>query len=1009
MRIPRPLVVLILTCPPIFSALSSSAETLPAEKVGRFLIPRAAVPPKIDGTIDPQQWRGALAIGGLAQQNPQGNLLIFRPTTYFLMWDEEAIYLACRTWIMPGLKAGAVGRTPGSTNAFDPGMELSFTPQGANAPQGAGQQSFKFFVNTMGTTGDMARVAVGTLIRTWQPDFRRAWRQTAPGTAPLGGSWWECEMVLSAKDFTLEGPNRAGDTWKMLLAFNHLPGWMQAAVPIATSYYDASGHPTFVLAEADTPAVQVTMDEIPGLKDGRAAVKFAVRNPSAAAVSVDVQAEFQELVPHVDPATKKPAASEPVALLTRQKTLAIAPGQRGEFAVDEPFPRDTEDHVCTASYQVRQGEKELYRYHVFFVRGFGKDGESERKRWTQAPPRKTAYPLVGNFNPVRNNLHLRADTFYLDDADHARSLAYRIVHTDSGRTVLAGMLEEIRYFYFSRLLEIPRLDAGNYEVQSEMTLADGRKLGPVTGKFLKKDEAREFAAWWGNRIGDVHRVLPPFTKLQRRDNAITLLDRRYVLSPLGLPQEVESNGAPVLAAPARIVATIAGQPKILQAAGSPQITEQKDWRIAFSGSGQSEGLRLEAKGWVEQDGLCYVELTYGPAGPPVRLDALRLEWPLRPADAESVMCIGSGGNFSSYSARLLGRMQQGRLWSTLETGRGGSMMAAGSFYPDVWIGNEHRGLLWWADSDRGWVPDDDVPAHEIVRSGGQVLLCNNLIGKPFTLSAPRSVAFSYNASPFKRLPQGWRMAIHSEDGTFDGPHKQRKDPATGKTLAAIQYICPPSLEPGEWSALWAEMKVKADAKVRAEQPFDPARARNKAYSHTSIALMGEGPLTFDRNVFGYFEPEWGPNTYGDVQQNYYLWLLDRSYREGGIRTNYWDILYVRHFDTVPNGMAYELPDGRVQPGFNGWNLRRFLMRQHALQVDCGLAPGGIVAHATNAYPLVTFPWVDAVLNGEWVQLTDASTRDWVDSYDPEYMRRHVDAAGLRHGRKLDALDPLPRP
>ncbi|MCX6565249.1 MAG: hypothetical protein NTW38_02305, partial [Candidatus Aminicenantes bacterium] len=48
-------------------------------------------------------------------------------------------------------------------------------------------------------------------------------------------------------------------------------------------------------------------------------------------------------------------------------------------------------------------------------------------------------------------------------------------------------------------------------------------------------------------------------------------------------------------------------------------------------------------------------------------------------------------------------------------------------------------------------------------------------------------------------------------------------------------------------------------------------------------------------------------------------MLNRAITEGGLRAIYWDILYMQHFATVQNGMAYELPDGRVQPQFNGFN------------------------------------------------------------------------------------------
>lgn len=984
LRFVLPLVFMALVC------RTAAAEPIPEGKLGSFAVPKTAKAPTIDGIIDANEWQCALAVGGLAQQNPGGNLLIFRPTTYFLMWDDKNIYLACRTWIMPGLKVGSAGRLPNSANAFDPGMEFNLRPMGQNAPKGAGEQSFKFFINSMCVTGDMARVAVGMLIRNWQPDFKRAWRQTAPGTAPLGGSWWEAEVVFSAEEFLLDGPNRVGDVWKMLLAYNHLPAFFQASVPINSSYFDTSGYPSFVLADEKTPAVQVSMDSIPGLKDGQAAVKFRVFNPTTAEISVDIMAELNELAKKPDPNDAKKQIVAPAELLKKTQTMKVAPGKVAEWAIDEPLPRDTGDATCTAFYQVKQGDKELYRYFVFFVRGFpGKDSAVERDRWVKAPVAKAAYPLVTQFNPVRNHLDIQADTFYLEDSNAAKSLAYTVMGEDD-KVVVQGAIDQTKYYYFSRLIGIPAIAPGKYKVLTEMTLADGKKTGPVTSAFVKKDEAKEFAAWWGNKIGDVERVLPPFTKLTVKDNTVSLLERTYSVNSLGLPIAITSNGGKVLAAPVRIVAVIGGAAKTVAVPATVKITESKDWRCSFEGVADdaASGLKLAAKGWIEQDGLCYVELTYEPlGGKTLTIDSLRLEWPIAPENADNVVCIGSGGNFASHTARQLDLSKSGRLWSTLETGKGGSMMAVGSFYPQVWIGNEDRGLLWWSDSDRGWTPDDAVPAHEIVREGNELALWNNVIAKPLELTGPRTIAFSYNATPFKPLPKGWRMAIHSEDGTFGGNGKERKDPNTGRTVVAVQFICPPAVDPNDWSAVWAEFKAIGDQKIRNLQPFDPAAARNKDYVHTSIALMGNGPLTFDASVAGYFAPEWGAtNSYGSVQRDYYLYLLDRSYRQGAIRTNYWDILYTQHFDTVQNAMAYELPDGRVQPCFNGWNLRRFLMRQYALQLDCGLAPGGIVGHATNAYPLVTFPWVDAVLNGEWGEITDATTRDWVDMYTPQYFR-----------------------
>src|SRR5205814_6799842 len=107
--------------------------------------------------------------------------------------------------------------------------------------------------------------------------------------------------------------------------------------------------------------------------------------------------------------------------------------------------------------------------------------------------------------------------------------------------------------------------------------------------------------------------------------------------------------------------------------------------------------------------------------------------PLAATDAECLVCIGPGNNYASKSTLILPQDKQGRIWSTLDTGRTGSNMKVGSFYPEVWVGNERRGLLWAADNDRGWMPDDAIPAHELIRAGNEVVLRNNIIGKTATL------------------------------------------------------------------------------------------------------------------------------------------------------------------------------------------------------------------------------------------------------------------------------------
>jgi hypothetical protein len=854
-------------------------------------------------------------------------------------------------------------------------MELHFRPMGKNVPTGRTESSYKFNINCLGFTGQAVRVAVGQMFRNWLPDFKVATRLTepstslgpGPGSAPDGGRWWECEVASTPKDFELEGPNRAGDTWKLMLGFNHMPIWLQSRIPCATSYFDPSGYCTGTLVE-NTPAVQMLLEEFPGPCDGTAATTFRAFNPTPNPVKLSILVHY---VHQTD-------------LLKREQTLDVPPKAAAEWKLNEKLPRDIGKGTASILYRVADGSRELLRYYAFFKVGY------DDYLVKHAPP-KDAFPFSATFNPVRSNLLISGDAYYAGKPDDVTQLRYRVVREGQSKPLHEGAIDRAITWSFRDLVQLPQLKEGKYTVEASLATKDGKAIGPVTATFQKLDEAKAFAEWWKKGLGDAERVIPPFVPMTKDRDKVTVWGRAYRLDALGLPTSVESQGKELLAAPARIVVTVNGREEAISLRGRPTFTESRDWRVSFKGSASGAGIELASKGYVEQDGLAYLELTYAPRKGEVAIDGLRIEFPVAAEDAECLLCLGTGGNFSARTTMLV-PSKDGPVWSTLDTGRAGSAMTVGSFYPCVWLGNEHRGLLWWGDSDRGWVPDNGVPAHDVVRKGREVVLRSHIIGKPFKLDAPRTIAFSYMASPFRPLVKNWRYAVHSSDGTFSGGeswgYKWRKDPKTGKPFDGWNLLTPPSADPAEWSTIWAEYKKKSDEKVQRERPFDPSQARNWMFAHTSLPLVGYGWKSPDDKVTGYFAPaEWGNGEcYTDSNIDYYLYLADRAFREGGLKTIYWDIFFPMLHHSIQNGVAYTLPDGRIQPGYTGFNTRRFMRRMYALMTDHGLTPGGQVSHATNDYLLVACPWMDAILDGEYHQLTDASTMDWVDGYPIDHMR-----------------------
>ena len=187
--------------------------------------------------------------------------------------------------------------------------------------------------------------------------------------------------------------------------------------------------------------------------------------------------------------------------------------------------------------------------------------------------------------------------------------------------------------------------------------------------------------------------------------------------------------------------------------------------------------------------------------------------------------------------------------------------------------------------------------------------------------------------------------------------------------------------------MWASYKPKADAHARRYQHSDPGAARSGINpTHTSLPFFGYGNRSGDGRTNGYFSSEWSGNPQNPSQRDYWLYLADRAFTEGGLRTTYWDIFFADLVGNVLSGQAYILPDGRTQRGYAGWNARRFFMRLYALMGDHGLAPGGMMTHASNNYLLIAGGWVDAILDGEFHDVTADSEHDWVDGYPIDRMR-----------------------
>jgi len=939
--------------------------------IPRFNIPRSSHPPTIDGRINADEWREAVRVMGVVWTSSLSYR--DRPVAFWVAWDEKHLYIAARSDILPGHRLYRQKReryTAGTV--FDDAYEFGLFLHDRNRRPNQVSSFLKFILNSLGS-GEYMRLypSIGQNVFNWQPQM-----QIANSIYEANGrQWWDMEIALSLDDLQMPCDNKAGDPIDILLAADlKNPEWQWLDIPSASGHLEHYGFPRAVLT-ADRPYVQV--EELSGLHDERLALKSVLYNPSDRPVKVKALVRITHGKAGKDGDRGLP--EDPTTVVNEEKELTLPP--KGSVRLD--LARDFPGLAYPKADGKQKAEISNYEYRVTLaddpsappVYSYTLDFAGMDKSYLKAVPRTAVFDYEMGYNPVRGLLFLSADTLDAQLPAGVKAAAAECEITKDARSVRKVHLVHYVHSRYEDLLELPQLDAGKYQVKLSLVDAAGKPLASRDDiSFEKKDEAKEFADWWGNRLGDADKVLQPFEPLGVRrgllsPTRLTCARRSYSPDSLGLPRQIEANGGPVLSAPARIVVRVAGKDYVVPTGRDPRLTSRKDWRVEFEGRPtRAAGVAFQSKGSMEQDGLVQLELTYAPERGNVAIEELRVEWPLDDSLGLHMACVGQGGN---YCARSIGRVPpgDGAVWNTLDgIGLTGSGMTVGTFTDNFWLGTEQRGLLWAADSDRGWVPDNDVPAHSLLRQGRSVVLRNHIIGtpagrQPFVLNQPRTIRFTYNATPYRNLIRGWRLnQVSAANGFSGGKYKVNWD--TGQDFFSI--LSPPFPDVRRWPEYYAFCRQEAERISR--MGIYSVAARLGLYTNNQIALRGYMNKTVQPGVYEYFAGDWVPG--GEVlsptYRDYCMWLQNRLVREGGCTHFYYDISFTGHLTrALAAGFGYRLPDGRIQPESDGSNLREWYKRVWALMQETGQYPGGVSGHATNSLALRALPFADSILDSEY--------------------------------------------
>lgn len=920
--------------------------------------------PVVDGKIETGEWDGAVGTVGFLTNG--SHLLDPRGGRSWFGFTLEKLYFAVVSELPPDGKLLAERRNRDADLIWDDGVEIWIDPNRGARTSGEGDQRY---YNFMGNSGG-AILDVCYDPQRGPPDkgWNASW-DLANGVDKAAGVW-VLELSVPVADLGIAPETLMGRSIGVLIARNFKRNWNQATwFPNQGAFTSWFEYPRLVLTE-DGPAVTI---ESLGERVFQGVLELKARLFNAGAAR---------------PAQVKLAiTSTDMPELQDEKTLDLPTKGTAEYAFAVPPGRLHEEgqHTLTLIVQSPDGQTPYFHYAM---------------KWTKAPENRWPEVFVGPnpeaavrlaYYPSYRFLRLRIDPAELGlEVAASRSATVRLRAPD-GRELLR---KAVQWQEAPAVQEfaVPDLADGTYRVIVQLD----KWKEEITRTF-----ERQHFPWEGNTLGITDRIYPPFEPIRLNGNEVWVVLRTYRVGGLGLWDSVQAAGN-VSAGPLR---ELLASPIVLKVndgqtlSGRGRFTRAKPSAVVYEGTARGPGVTVRTRCTTEYDGCMKVEMALRPGQRREELKALWLEVPLRDAEARLWHCSTAGLRFNPAGATPAG---EGDVWDSRRFPDGNWY---GNFKPYLWLGNEERGLCWFADNDRGWVlnvdeqePDRSTPCLVLHREKGVLTLRVNLIQKPVTLTEPRNIVFGLMASPAKPMPTDWRKI------TFDSPvadfpnirwmgseywgsdtHFSAKYPRNGdlSILEAVkearlgipidpdrfvQEYAARNFRPGmplaekgqeeilnsiRWTLNWA---------VGAPGPQHCTNAYWEEFHSTNV--LHEEARTFQN--------EWSGNYgYGSTGG------LVPSYRDFAV---WWGAQFIRrgiglYFDNAFPKMAYDpvttsaylLPDGRIQPSAGMWAHREYLKRMwilHRSEADPRL-PVIQMIHMTNTHIVPYMVWNDANLDLEW--------------------------------------------
>lgn len=587
--------------------------------------------------------------------------------------------------------------------AFEAKLTSERSPAAAESRRDGGvwaDESIEVYLQPAGATADSVRHFIGNSIGTIfdRKGSNRSWNANWEFANDAGMGYWTAELAIAFSE--LDAGDPVGSAWRVNIGRN-------AGMHTSWSYTGrAYGNPErFGTVRFAEKAGTVRFADLGGLNTNRLSVGGEAFNPGQSSQQILLGVRSQVL--SLPPGSPLPRLDEAGWRPDLRMTLAGAGSK--EFSVS----RSSADAARRLLHvEARQtGGTTLLRQLIPYV--------------PQAPQYVRFVPV-----PAEEHVFIRIDLGGLAIASPAEV-------TVRARAASGDFERELR-------LTVPRTD----RIEQRRESVSDWPAGPYTCRYRVRSavggtsvhegtfeyERRKAPQWYtvGRQLGRADTVLPPWTPVLWRDDGIEVWGRRYRCSRELLLDQVVSAGAALLDAAMRLECVADG--KLFQARLTERaVTRQSDTGCVLSSHGRLGPLQVHCVMTVEFDGMAKVELLLHSAEP-VTVDALRLVLPFRRQHAI----------YYHQCASYYGRSAAGLV------PEGGVEML---FRPFVWLGDDERGLMWFAESPDGW----HVTGKPItIRRTGEVTELRVDVVNVSEVMREKKLVFGLMATPAKPAPADWR-------------------------------------------------------------------------------------------------------------------------------------------------------------------------------------------------------------------------------------------------------------